>query len=68
MFSTNILSSKTVFNIDNNKKKFLSTKLANYNDFWTIGEDCNSCLKYSFSNIGINYISNYIKIEFIYFK
>ncbi len=30
MFSTKILSSTTVFNIDNNKKYFLSIKLAYY--------------------------------------
>ncbi len=29
-----MLSSKTYFNIDNNKKCFLSGKSACYNDFW----------------------------------
>ncbi len=34
--STQILSSTTVFNIDNNKKYFLRSKSAYYNDFWRI--------------------------------
>ncbi len=36
MVATKILRCATVFNIDNNKKYFLSTKLAYYNDFWRI--------------------------------
>ncbi len=34
--STKILSSRTLFNIDKNKKCFLSSKSAYYNDFWRI--------------------------------
>jgi len=33
MISTKTFSSTTVFNIDKNKERFLSTKSAYYNDF-----------------------------------
>ncbi len=36
IISTKILSSKTVFNIDNNQKCFPSSKSAYLNDFWRI--------------------------------
>ncbi len=52
MVSTKILSSTFLFNIDNTKKCFLSTKSANKNDFW----------------IEINHILKYFKIENNYFK
>jgi len=34
--SRKILSNITVSNIENNKKSFLFTNSANYNDFWRI--------------------------------
>ncbi len=37
--STKILSSTAVFNLDNSKKCFLSSKSGYYNDFWRITED-----------------------------
>ncbi len=42
--STEILCSTTVFNIDNNQKYFLSSKLAYYYDFWRScdTEDCSN--------------------------
>ncbi len=52
--STKIFSSKTVFNIDNNEKCFLSSKSAYYNDFWRIMRHWNFFVN---NNIFIN-VSN----------
>ncbi len=69
MFFTKILSSTTVFNVDNNKKCFLSSKSAYYNDFCrNMWHWSNGCWNFSCINPGINYIFKYIKIENSYFK
>ncbi len=63
MIYAKILVSTTVFNIDNNKKCFWSSKL---DDFWRIMEQW--CWKFSFAITGINYILKYIQIENSYFE
>ncbi len=60
-----ILSCTTVYNIDNIKKCFLSTKSAYWNDseaschtkHWS-----NGCWKFNFAITEINYILKYIKL------
>jgi len=49
MVSTKILSSTTIFNIDNTKR-FLSTKSSYYYDFWRITEEWRNDAKNSASS------------------
>ncbi len=60
MFLQNI-KQYNCFNIDNNNKCFLSSKLAYYNDFWRIMWKAEKKIQLGIT--GINYILKYFKIE-----